>query len=354
MKLRGVLYLFLAGFAGAAAAQNPVHAPALGPPPAAQSGPMELDVVVTDKAGHPVPGLQQSDFTLLDDKQPATIKSFHAFDSTDPSTNPTQVILLVDEVNTTFSAISTERDQLQIFLLQNQGHLQFPVSMIFLTDTGMQTLNKPTTDGNALNDQLKQKQSQLRAITRSSGFYGAAERMQLSLQGLQTVATAAANVPGRKLLVWISPGWPIMNNPDVYVSEKQQKSFFGVIVELSNSLRQSHVTLYSVDPLGAAAAAQIRNAEWRDFVKPVRNANHAEPADLALQAIATQSGGEVLFGSNDVASEISKFVEDGTAWYALTFDPQRADAPNTWHDLEVKLDKAGLKVRTRNGYYAGP
>jgi VWFA-related protein len=354
MKLRGVLYLFLAGFAGAAAAQNPVHAPALGPPPAAQSGPMELDVVVTDKAGHPVPGLQQSDFTLLDDKQPATIKSFHAFDSTDPSTNPTQVILLVDEVNTTFSAISTERDQLQNFLLQNQGHLQFPVSMIFLTDTGMQTLNKPTTDGNALNDQLKQKQSQLRAITRSSGFYGAAERMQLSLQGLQTVATAAANVPGRKLLVWISPGWPIMNNPDVYVSEKQQKSFFGVIVELSNSLRQSHVTLYSVDPLGAAAAAQIRNAEWRDFVKPVRNANHAEPADLALQAIATQSGGEVLFGSNDVASEISKFVEDGTAWYALTFDPQRADAPNTWHDLEVKLDKAGLKVRTRNGYYAGP
>src|SRR5580698_3448922 len=129
--------------------------------------------------------------------------------------------------------------------------------------------------------------------------------MQLSLQGLQTVATAAANVPGRKLLVWISTGWPIMNNPDVYVSEKQQKSFFGVIVELSNSLRQSHVTLYSVDPLGAAAAAQIRNAEWRDFVKPVRNANHAEPADLALQAIATQSGGEVLFGSNDVASEIS-------------------------------------------------
>lgn len=354
MILRGVLYLFLAGLAGTAAAQNPIQAPKLGPPAATQSGPMELDVVVTDKAGHPVSGLQQSDFTLLDDKLPAAITSFHAFDNSDPSINPTQVILLVDEVNTTFSAISTERDQLQNFLLQNQGHLQFPVSMIFLTDTGMQSLNKPTTDGNALNDQLKQKQSELRSITRSTGFYGAAERMQISLQGLQTVATAAANVPGRKLLVWISPGWPIMNNPDVYVSEKQQKSFFGVIVELSNSLRQSHVTLYSVDPLGAAAAAQIRNAEWRDFVKPVRNANHAEPADLALQAIATQSGGEVLFGSNDVASEISKFVQDGTAWYALTFDPQRADAPNTWHDLEVKLDKAGLKVRTRNGYYAGP
>jgi VWFA-related protein len=354
MKLRGVLYFILASLAGTSAAQNPVKAPALGPRPAAQTGPIELDVVVTDKAGHPVSGLQESDFTLLDDKQPAPIKSFRAIDNTDPSSNPTQVILLVDEVNASFSAVSTERVQLQNFLLQKQGHLPFPASIIFFTDTGMQSLNKPTTDGNALNDQLKQKQGQLRDIARSAGFYGAAERMQLSIQALHTVAAAAANVPGRKLLVWISPGWPIMDNPDVYVSDKEQKSFFGAIVELSNLLRQSRVTLYSVDPLGTTDSGDIRRVEWQSFVKPVPNAHHANPANLALQAIAMQSGGGVLYGSNDVAGEISKFAEDGTAWYALTFDPQRADAPDTWHDLEVKLDKAGLKVRTRNGYYAGP
>jgi VWFA-related protein len=313
---------------------------------------MELDVVVTDKAGHPVSGLQQSDFTLLDDKQPAPIQSFRAINSADPSSNPTQVILLVDEANAPFSAVSTEREQLQKFLLQNQGHLPFPVSILFFTDTGLQTLNKPTSDGNALNDQLKQKQGQLRSISRSQGFYGAAERMQISIQGLHTVAAAAANMPGRKLLVWISPGWPILDNPDVYVSDKEQKSFFGAIVELSDLLRQSRSTLYSVDPLGTADAGAIRTVEWQSFVKPVRNAKHANPANLALQAIAIQTGGEVLYGSNDVAGEISKFVEDGTAWYALTFDPQHADAPDTWHDLEVKLDKEGLKVRTRNGYYA--
>src|ERR1700722_8452956 len=43
---------------------------------------ISIDVVVTDKSGKPVPGLQQQDFTLLDDKQPQPILSFHATDET--------------------------------------------------------------------------------------------------------------------------------------------------------------------------------------------------------------------------------------------------------------------------------
>src|ERR1700722_6501023 len=37
-----------------------------------------LDVVVTDKSRNPVSGLEQSDFTVLDDKQTETILSFRA------------------------------------------------------------------------------------------------------------------------------------------------------------------------------------------------------------------------------------------------------------------------------------
>ena len=39
-----------------------------------------LDVVVTDHSGKPVPGLQQQDFTLLDNKQPQPIVDFRAAD----------------------------------------------------------------------------------------------------------------------------------------------------------------------------------------------------------------------------------------------------------------------------------
>jgi hypothetical protein len=37
-----------------------------------------LDVVVADRTGQTLPGLQQQDFTLLDNKQPQKITAFHA------------------------------------------------------------------------------------------------------------------------------------------------------------------------------------------------------------------------------------------------------------------------------------
>lgn len=45
---------------------------------AQQNRQITLDVVVTDKSGKPVAGLQQQDFTLLDNKEPNKILSFNA------------------------------------------------------------------------------------------------------------------------------------------------------------------------------------------------------------------------------------------------------------------------------------
>jgi hypothetical protein len=38
----------------------------------------------------------------------------------------------------------------------------------------------------------------------------------------------------------------------------------------------------------------------------------------------------------------------------LSFDSAPADQPNEYHQLEVKVEKSGLSVRTRSGYYAQP
>ena len=78
----------LPGFAQKDASSGQVTPPAEGATPQAPGADrrLTLDVVVTDKSGHPVPGLQQQDFTLLDDKQPQTILSFRAVDATSKGT----------------------------------------------------------------------------------------------------------------------------------------------------------------------------------------------------------------------------------------------------------------------------
>jgi VWFA-related protein len=320
--------------------------------PAGANRQITLDVVVTDKSGKPVPGLQQQDFTLLDNKQPQKILSFQAAaEKTDP---PVEVILLVDEVNTNFTSVSFERAQVEKFLKSGGGELPRPVSLAVLSDGGL-VLGKVTTkDGNALVAELDQNKAGLRTITRSQGVYGADDRIGLSLNAVQQLTDYETPRPGRKLLIWLSPGWPLLSGPREELDSKQQEKLFARIVALSDNLRQARITLYSIDPLGTADAGGFRTSYYLEFVKGVKKARQVQLGNLGLQVLATQSGGRVLISNNDVAGEIGSAVADANAFYEITFDGLPGDGPNEYHALEIKLDKPGLKALTRTGYYAQP
>jgi VWFA-related protein len=314
-----------------------------------------LDVVVTDKSGTPVAGLQQHDFTLLDNKQPQKITSFNAAGGgTATADPPLEAILVVDTVNTSFTGVEFARKEIVKFLGRNGGQLACPVSVIVLSGSGGTLQDNPSRDGNALIAYLNEQEASLRTARRSQGFYGARDRLEFSVNALRRFAGYEAERPGRKLLVWISPGWPLFNGPGVQMSENAQQWFFDNIVALSAVLRRARITLYAIDPLGLQDAAGLRTAAYKGFLKGVKTAKQAQPGDVALQVLANQSGGLVLNASNDIAGEIAKCVADASSYYVLTFDALPADGPNEYHEIEVKLNQGGLAARTRSGYYAQP
>jgi VWFA-related protein len=316
---------------------------------------MTLDVVVTDKSGRPVSGLQQQDFTLLDNKQPSKIVAFHAVEggaaTADP---PAEVILLVDEVNTTLSKVAFARIEMEKFLRRNGGELARPASMVFLSDSGVMVGQTSSRDGNAMIAELEQKKLGLRTIGKSQAVYGAGDRQDLCFHTLERLADYETSKPGRKLMVWISPGWPLLSGPEVGMNPKQRQELFNSIVAISDRLRRARITLYAVDPLGVEDADKMRTYAYEPFLKPVRKAGQAELGDLALQVLAAQTGGRVLNSSNDVAGEIEACVADANSFYVLSFDGLPGDGPNEYHALEIKIDKPGLAARTRTGYYAQP
>jgi VWFA-related protein len=315
---------------------------------------ISLDVVVTDKAGNPIPGLQQQDFTLLDDKQLKKFTSFRAHAETDPASDPIQAILLVDAVNSSAQGVAYQQDELQTFFRQDGGRLPIPTSLLVFTDTATQVQPQPTQDGSVLAAALRSNQPGLRAIGRSGGFYGAADRFQLSLQALQRIIQYETNQQGRKLLIWISPGWPLLSGPEVELTNKQQEFLFRNIVAMSQQLREARITLYAVDPLGTADAGGFRTFYYQSFLKGVTSSKKVDNGDLALQVLAAQSGGRVLNSSNDIPGLISACLSDSKAYYSISFTSPPADRPNEYHALSIKIDKAGLTARTRTGYYAQP
>jgi VWFA-related protein len=316
---------------------------------------IQIDVVVTNKSGAPIPGLQQQDFTLLDDKQPQKIQSFLAFDeNTAAATPPQQVILVVDAVNTSYTNMGMARLQLAKFLQRDNGQLPLPTSFVFLTDTSAQIQHSATRDGNALVNVLNSNQSGLRISNRSQGFYGAADRLQISIRALEQLIAYESTQPGRKLVIWISPGWAFLTGPNIQLTAKNQEYLFSTVVRLSQEMREARLTLYSIDPLGMSDAGSMRTFYYESFLKGVPSAKRAEYGDLALQVLAAQSGGRVLNSSNDIDPLIASCLTDAKAFYTVAFDAPRADHPNEYHSLEVKIDRPGVTARTRLGYYAQP
>ncbi len=326
-------------------AQQPT--PSTDPP-----GMIALDVVVTPKAGPPVSGLQQQDFTVLDNKVPQAITSFQAVRGREA---PIEVIIVVDDVNTGIEHVAFERSEIEKFLRTDGGHLAHPTALAFLTDSGMKVQDDFSTDGNALSAEVEQYPLGLHTIPQSSGIYGAFERFQISVEALLQLASREAPRPGRKFILWISPGWAVLSGPGIeqQMDTKQQQEIFSHVVGLSTLLRQGRITLYSIDPLGSSDFLG-RGFRWEAFVKGISKPSQASYGNVALQVIAVQSGGLALTTSNDINVEMQKCLGDAQAYYEISFAPPLDQRRDEYHHIEVRVAKGGTVARTRQDYYSQP
>jgi VWFA-related protein len=320
---------------------------------------ISLDVVVTNKSGKLQAGLQQQDFTLLDSNAPQKILSVDAV--SEPAT--VEVILIIDTVNTSFDAVSNERLLIEKFLRQNGGKLANPTSIVVFSNSGLKSEEAPTLDGNAISANLKANEGiGLRSTRASAGASGASERYVLSIGNLNSLVTANAKKPGRKMVIWFSPGWPLFAGAEVNMTPQQKQNLFRSVVATSDALRRGRITLYNVDPGGSgegfgtpgAANGPPDKFAYQSFVKGVPSAKSVSPPNLSLQVLATQTGGRVLVNGNDITSEIQSCVDDASAFYVLSFESAASDQRDQYHSLELKVNKPGLTARTITGYYTQP
>jgi VWFA-related protein len=321
------------------------------PPTLAGSRALTLDVVVTDKSGRPVSGLEAKDFTLLDNKQPQTIFSIQPASGIvarpDP---PVELILLIDAVNTDALVIHDELEWLHKYLQGKSGApLALPTSFAILTDTGIVGQDTPSRDPKALEGYLDRNRIGLRALKNSTGLDGGEEREMTSLKALQYLCEKSSGRPGRKLLIWISPGWSGISDPVWLGSQKEQQKTFDGIVLHTNSLREARLTLDSIDP-----TTNIPDSYYKRFLKGAIEPKKADYGHLLLQVLATQSGGQVLAGNVELPALIDRCVADASAYYIVTYNRPPAARDDEYHEIEVQVQKPGLKSRTRTGYYAQP
>ena len=323
---------------------------------------MKLDVIVTDQQGKSVGGLGEKDFTLLDNGQPRNIVSFQAFDNAasrpDP---PVEIILVIDEIDTSPAYLDNIQQAAQKFLLQNGPRLAQPVVVYQVNSEGL-FASGPSNDGRALVNQISERKGP-RTIWRAADIAGAFKRdiygstprykaipfneqwaeLPHSIVALGSIAIEERRTQGRKLMFWLGRPWPAKPRPSRYL--------FDTVTELSTRLREARIAIW----FGSFWQQPEEDPLWyQKFLRGVTSEKVPSFENIALQVLAVQSGGGQLQGEGDAADLISRQVDQANSFYTLTFDPYRTDAVDEYHDLKIAVSKPGITASTNTGYYDEP
>jgi VWFA-related protein len=321
-----------------------------GPPPAqpADDGKIHFYVVLTPKTSAPIEGLKQQDFTVLDNKSPSPIASFHAFTS---HPEPVEVVIVIDAVNSNLLGVNVEHAAITKFLRTEGGALAYPVAVAAFTEQGIQIVGNFSLDGNSLASALDNYSAGTRAVGATAGRNGEEERWRMSQNAIRGLLGIVTPQRRRKIIVWLSPGWPDLPGFSAQLDNKRTQQLFGDVVSMSNLIWKSGATLYSIDPIGAAETS-VRLSYYKQFLEPVTKPDRVDVGDLALEVLAIQSGGLALHSTNDVTDALKQCIADAAPFYDIAIDPVQAKHPGEFHHIEIQVATPGLTARTRAGYYA--
>jgi VWFA-related protein len=203
-----------------------------------------LDVIVTDKTGNRVDSLQSQDFTILDNKKPQPVTAFQAASgSGNGHGTPLEAVFVIDEVNVPFRAMSNARTQLEKYLRQNSGQLPFPMSLVVFSEKSTQVQGTPTRNGNLLADSVHAIGAGAPRELEGTQFANEIWRLQVSLRALGRLTAYEMTQPGRKLIIWLSPGWPLIPAAADHLGAKDLQTDFHTVVALSSELREGRITV---------------------------------------------------------------------------------------------------------------
>ena len=172
---------------------------------------------------------------------------------------------------------------------------------------------------------------------------------KITLSTLETLARRSAGLPGRKLIFFISDGFPL----DTRNSDTPDR-----IRSIADASIRSGVVIYAMDSRGLVTDMMDATIEVPfDPSGRMARAISAERSigEDVLNALAADTGGRFIHNTNDLGPELTKALRETSAYYMLAWRPTEDGGGKKFHRIEVKLkNRPQLSVRVQRGYFATP
>jgi VWFA-related protein len=127
-----------------------------------------------------------------------------------------------------------------------------------------------------------------------------------------------------------------------------------------NAAVRANLAIYSVDtrglqaitPLGDASTGSLRGTGAYNGGAVLNNMNANFATQEVMATLSSDTGGKAFFDSNDFAPAFAQVQKDNSEYYAIGFHTTNAARDGKYRKLTIKINRPGVKLEYRPGYYA--
>jgi VWFA-related protein len=363
---------------------------------------VRVDVVVTDAKGHPVAGLQASDFHVAEDGKPQSLRQFewHSEENAQPALpkrpllpphtfmnlpeapeHGPLMVLLYDALNTPVNDQLYARAQMQEFLKKSAGRR---IAVFYLGDR-LRLLQGFTSDADLLASavnrtgftSLRGYQAELTGYPPSETFAPnpserklpaegrfedreenarqafASEllddRVDVTLDALVQIGRFLSDLPGRKNLIWYSGSFPagITLDPDKAMESRikpgslvRDEADRSYIERMKKATNLLNAAEVSIYPIDARGLLT-------DYPFERKSAEFA-----TMNLIGEQTGGRAFYNTNGLKEALETAGDEGSSYYSLVYAPTNMKFNGSLRRISVHLEHGHYNLAYRRSYFA--
>ncbi len=383
---------------------------------------VNVEVYVEDKTGKPITDLTRDDFEVTEDGRPVELVNFYrvaggrpnaepkvlretepmgaeattvepiALEPTAPAVPDSQRLHLVVYVdNFNIHPLNRNRvfSQLRLFLRQTLRpgdevmvasydrslNIRHPFTgdadsvnriLLELEEFSGMALERESERADAI-QKIYESDSLRQALWQAKQFSdNQSHELDGTLDALAEMLDSLAGLPGRKMLLHLSDGLPMVPGQDLYQAIQQRFADLSTLAEAQSRdhsrrfmsiiarANSNRISFYTIDASGLETRAM--GAETRAISSPVVvgsavSSVRARNLQSTLELMAERTGGRAILNTNDVSEGLERIAGDFSNYYSLGYRTPTTER-GRYHRIEVRLKNPvnGWSLRHREGY----
>ena len=376
---------------------------------------VNVDVYVTDRKGNRIRGLGKDDFELLEDDKPMTITNFYAVEeggpvrsepapaaapAPPPAAPPAaaapaaeipedqrlHLVVYIDNWNIkpfnrnrVFTGIRemlrsrlTRGDRVMLMTYDREPHVRRPftsdpvtiASALFeIERLSAQGIQQESERREALSD-IEEARDETSALIRARSYADAVYNdLSFALDSLKNTVSSLAGLPGRKAILYVSDGLPMVAGEDAFHAVQEKfSSATGSVLEARNydasrrykelvaSANANRITFYTLDAAGLRVSSAISAENRTADISGLTDSVHWSNIQASMRMLADETGGVAILNNNEPTKALERVADDLRNYYSLGYMPAHS-GDGRYHEVEVRVrGRKDLVVRAREGY----